>query len=304
MKTHPGAGRGPLNNAPWSPAFAGALMLAGCATTGATPQPPPPAAAPTTPPPTMQWLYGSAEAGALSIQAFHAFRDHALAATRSRPRDSVVLAQGATPATPRWVPCGNKPPAVVLDADETVLLNLGYEYDEALTGRTHNRARRDRYERTGVESVAPVPGAVTALRSLRAAGIIVIFNTNRVEANAAETARSLEFAGLGPARLGETLFLASDQSGSGKDGRRALIADRFCVVAMAGDQLGDFSDAFNTRDLSVPERRRLATSGDIAALWGNGWFLLPNPVYGPGVRGSFDEVFPQDRRWTDPGGEE
>ncbi len=280
------------------------LLLAGCATTGATPQPAPPATAPATPPSTMRWLYGSGEAGALSIQAFHAFRDHALAAARSRPRDSVVLAQGATPAAPRWVPCAGKPPAVVLDADETVLLNLGYEYDEALTGRTHNRARRDRYERTGVESVAPVPGAVTALRALRAAGITVVFNTNRMEANAAETARSLDFAGLGPARLGETLFLASDQTGSGKDGRRALIAGRYCVVAMAGDQLGDFSDAFNARDLSVPERRRLATSGDIAGLWGNGWFMLPNPVYGPGLRGTLDDLFPADRRWTDPGGTE
>ena len=294
----PGAGRGPVL------ALAGALLLAGCATTGAAPQPAPPAAAPATPPASMQWLYGSGEAGALSIQAFHAFRDHALAAARSRPRDSVILAPGRSPAAPRWVPCGNKPPAVVLDADETVLLNLGYEYDEALTGRTHNRARRDRYERTGVESVAPVPGAVTALRALREAGITVIFNTNRMAANAAETARSLDFAGLGPARLGETLFLADDRSGSGKDGRRALIAERFCVVAMAGDQLGDFSDAFNARDLSVPERRRMATSGEIAGLWGNGWFMLPNPVYGPGLRGTFDEVFPADRRWTDPQGGE
>lgn len=298
MRIRPGAGRGPLL------VFAGTLMLAGCATTGATPQPAPPAAALAAPPPSMQWLYGSGEAGALSIQAFHAFRDHALAAARSRLRDSVILAAGATPAEPRWVPCGNKPPAVVLDADETVLLNLGYEYDEALTGRTHNRARRDRYERTGVESVAPVPGAVTALRSLRQAGITVIFNTNRMAANAAETAHSLDFAGLGPAREGETLFLADDRSGSGKDGRRAVIAERFCVVAMAGDQLGDFWDAFNARDLTVPERRRLATSGDIAGLWGNGWFLLPNPVYGPGLRGTFDEVFPQDRRWTDPQGGE
>ena len=277
-------------------------MLAGCATTGATPQP---AAAPATPPPAMQWLYGSGEAGALSIQAFHAFRDYALASARNHhARDSVVLAYGATLAAPRWVPCGEKPPAVVLDADETVLLNLGYEYDEARTGRTHNTARRDRYERTGIESVAPVPGAVTALRALRQAGITVIFNTNRMAANAAETERSLDFAGLGPARLGETLFLAGNQTGSGKDGRRALIAERYCVVAMAGDQLGDFSDAFNQRGLAVPDRRRLATSGDIAGLWGNGWFMLPNPVYGPGLRGTFDEVFPADWRWTDPEGEE
>ncbi|MDB5667960.1 MAG: super, subIIIB family protein, partial [Alphaproteobacteria bacterium] len=145
MKVSPGGIRGTGRVGVFGAACAGALLLAGCATSLAGPQPGPMAAAPATPPATMQWLYGSGEAGALSIQAFHAFRDHALDAARSRPRDSVVLAQGASPAAPRWLPCGNKPPAVVLDADETVLLNLGYEYDEAVTGRTHNRARRDRY---------------------------------------------------------------------------------------------------------------------------------------------------------------
>jgi len=153
--------------------------------------------------------------------------------------------------------------------------------------------------------VAPVPGAVTALRALRQAGITVVFNTNRNAANAAQTEAALNFAGVGPARHGDTLFLSGDDSmGSRKDGRRARVADRYCVVAMAGDQLGDFSDAFNAGDLPVPERRRLATTGEIASLWGNGWFLLPNPVYGPGVRGTFDEVFPADRRWTDPEGGE
>ncbi len=253
----------------------------------------------------MQWLYGSGEAAALSIQAFHAFRDHALAAASSRPRDSVVLAEGATPAAPRWVPCGDKPPAVILDADETVLLNLGYEYDEARSGRSYSGARWSRWEQAGADRVSPVPGAVTALRALRQAGITVVFNSNRSAANAAQTEAALNFAGLGPARHGDTLFLSGDdRTGSRKDGRRSRIAERFCIVAMAGDQLGDFSDAFNERDLPVPDRRRLATSGDIAALWGNGWFLLPNPVYGPGVRGTFDEVFPADRRWTDIEGRE
>jgi predicted secreted acid phosphatase len=70
---------------------------------------------------------------------------------------------------------------------------------------------------------------------------------------------------------------------------------------MAGDQFGDFSDLLNAKALSVQERRRIALGDTFAGLWGNGWFLLPNPVYGPGVRGGFDEVFPADKRWTDPG---
>jgi predicted secreted acid phosphatase len=92
--------------------------------------------------------------------------------------------------------------------------------------------------------------------------------------------------------------------GSERIPRRAAIAGRFCVIALAGDQLGDFTDLFNARSLPVAARRAAATSGPLAALWGNGWFVLSNPVYGSGLRGGFDDVFPADKRWSDPAGED
>lgn len=282
-------------------AFLALTLLAGC-TTAPAPVPVTSAAAPTPGvPPTMQWMYGSGESGASSIQAYHVFRDHVLAAARARPTESVVLAAGATLDAPTFVPCGNRPLAVVLDLDETALQNLGYEYDEAANGRSYDQARWNRWETTGANAVLPMPGAVTALRAIREAGITVIFNSNRQAANAAQSQVAIESAGLGPARHRETLWLQGDvASGSGKDPRRAAISERYCVIAMAGDQLGDFSDLFNARDLSVPHRRRAATGGRFAQMWGNGWFMLSNPVYGPSIRGGFDDVFPADRRWSDP----
>ena len=68
---------------------------------------------------------------------------------------------------------------------------------------------------------------------------------------------------------------------------------------MGGDQLGDFFDAFNARGLPVPERRQAAGRGWAAQLWGNGWFMLPNPAYGPSLQGGIDDIFPADKRWTD-----
>ena len=288
------------------------LLLAGCATPP-TPAPAAPAAVPTSAaaaapeprvPPGMQWLYGSGEAAASSLQAYDAFRDHVLAAVRARPAQSVVLEAGSTLASPRFVPCGGKPVAVVLDVDETAIQNLGYEYDEAVRGRSYDQQIWNRWEQTGADFVAAMPGAAAALQAIRAAGVAVIFNSNRQAANATQTAAALEGVGLGPARHGETLFLQGDFApGSGKDPRRAAIAQRYCVVAMAGDQLGDFSDLFNARTLAVPERRRAAAAAPFASLWGNGWFMLSNPVYGPSLRGTFDEVFPPDKRWSDPQGE-
>lgn len=293
-------------------AAAGALLvLSACATA----QTPPPSAPPTPPstivirenpasaPPGMQWLYGSGEGGASSLQAYHAFRDYVVAKAESRPEESVVLAADATLDNPRMIPCGARPLAVVLDVDETALQNLGYSFDEALGGKSYDQARWNRWERTGSGAVLAMPGAAAALQSIRNHGVTVIFNSNRQAANAGQTRAAIEGAGLGPAVHGETLWLQGDVApGSAKDPRRAAVSALHCVIAMAGDQLGDFSDLFNARTLSVPDRRRYATTPPLSALWGQGWFMLSNPVYGPSIRGSFDDVFPADRRWSDPQG--
>ncbi len=279
------------------------LGLAACATAPVAPMARPPATvAPAQIAPGVQYLYGSAEGAAISIQAWNALVAYAAGQVRARPRDSVVLAEGATLAAPAWESCGDKPFAAVFDVDETVLLNLGYEADDAQhPGRAFDAARWDRWERTGMGKVAPVPGARDALAALRAMGVTVVFNTNRAAKNAAETVATIEGAGLGPAKHKDTLYLAGDDNtGSAKDVRRWWIADRFCVIAMGGDQLGDFSDLFNA--ISNPAARRAAASQPaIARLWGAGWFVLPNPVYGTALKGGLDDIFPADKRWPDPG---
>ena len=254
-----------------------------------------PAAADATPvPPQFQYLYGSAEAAALSRQAFRALVNYAT--YRRAAGDGVVLKPGATLAAPQWETCAGKQRAAVFDADETVLLNLGVE---ALAARNpsapFDAAQWSRWEQTGAGAVVPVPGAVEAFAALRAANIAVIINSNRSAANMAGTIAGLKAAGLGDFVPGVDLFLRNGPSG--KDARRTAIAARYCVVAMGGDQLGDFSDLFNTIASSA-ERRRVADSGAIAGMWGNGWFVLPNPVYGPALKGGFDEVFPTDKRWN------
>lgn len=280
------------------------LGLSACARPAAPPPAIAPAAAAASVPAGMQYLYGSGEGAALSIQAWRALVRFAGDQVRVRPTDSVVLAQGATLAAPRFVPCGAKPFAAVFDVDETVLLNLGYEADDAMhPGRAYSEARWSDWERTGATQVSPVPGARKALGALRAMGITVIFNTNRSAANAAATEAALNGAGLGPATHGETLFLKGDDAtGSRKDQRRWHIADRYCVIAMGGDQLGDFSDLFND-DLSTGPRRAAVSAPPVSAKWGAGWFVLPNPVYGTGLKGTQAEVFPADKRWTPSAGE-
>ncbi|WP_443971232.1 HAD family acid phosphatase [Sphingobium sp. CR28] len=279
-----------------SPVLCGALALAACAAT------PPPAAsetAPAQPGRQYRWQLGSGEAAVLSAQAHRAMATFVAAHARG-PANSVVLAPGSTPAAPRFEACGAGPRAVVYDIDETVLLNTGANYDSARRGDPpFDPARWAKWEQGGAAKVEAVPGAVDAIAAIRAAGVTVIFNSNRDRAAAAPTVAALASVGIAGAVPGDTLLLKGDVApGSAKDPRRAALAARYCVIAMAGDNLGDFADAFNDKALSTPPRRSLAQSPALVPLWGNGWFLIPNALYGGWEGANFDDIFPADKRWS------
>ena len=57
-------------------------------------------------------------------------------------------------------------------------------------------------------------------------------------------------------------------------------------------------DLFNAA-LAPGPRRAATLAAPIARSWGAGWFVLPNPVYGTGLKGGMDDVFPADKRWKD-----
>lgn len=251
----------------------------------------------------MQYLYGSAEAAALTRQTWHMLADFVDEQMASGTHRGVVLTPDSTLANAHFVPCGDKPPAIVLDVDETSILNLGAEYDELVANRhMFSDQTWDRWEKGGAAYVVPTPGAKEVLDRLRDHGVTVIFNTNRTAVNAAGAEAAINAAGLGPARHGETLFLSGDDDkGRFKDGRRQTIAARYCVLAMAGDQLVDFSDLFTTEPVGIAARRASVAYSGIADMWGNGWFVMPNPVYGSALQGGPDDIFPKDKQWRDPG---
>jgi predicted secreted acid phosphatase len=270
-------------------------------------QVPPPA--PSTLPPApagMQYLYASGEADALTRTVWHALVDFVSA--HRAARKSVVLAAGTLPEAHQWLKCTkDQPLAAVFDVDETVLLNLGAEYDAAV-GTPYSDARWQQWEVHGGQKVQPSPGAVEALAALRAMHVTVIFNTNRLAIDHDQNSATIEHAGLGPAKYfadathwrEQTLYLAdgSHYPDTAKDPRRAFIASHYCVIAMAGDQLGDFSDAFTPQTKVTPlERRALTEQRGVAEMWGQGWFAFPNPVYGWGVKGDVNEVFAPAMRW-------
>ena len=244
-----------------------------------------------------KWLFGSAESTVLIQQTYKSMVDYVLMA-EAKGRGSVIISGTPTQTSMRFTDCGKKPSAVVFDADETLIWNLGYARWAAENDKEFDPKIWDEWERTGEGKVVPLPSAVDAVNKLRQRGLTIIVNTNRDTKNAAETAATLKTAGFGDFVHGETLFLKGDVApGSGKDPRRAKIAERYCVVAMVGDQLGDFFDPFNDKKLTPDQRRYAATFTMPTSLFGNGWFLLPNATYGPWDRMTYDQTFPAETRW-------
>lgn len=257
------------------------------------------AAAEPQPAPADQWLFGSAEAQIIMEQSWKRVADFVERQAAERPEMSVVLAPGAHAKAPDFLACGDKPLAAVFDVDETMIWNLGsagafrrmgIEFDPGIWGA---------WERTGAGKAAPIPGALKGIARVRAAGVEVILNTNREAVNVAGNIETIRAAGFGDYVHGETLFLKGDTpGGSAKDGRRYAISETYCVIALVGDQLGDIADIFNEKSLSPSERRYVASAPAFKDLWDNGWFILPNPTYGPSIAGDMDEIFPPETYWT------
>ena len=148
-------------------ALAALPALAGCAVSVGDRAAPAPVAAPQ---PlkvgkAFQWEHGSGEAAVLSRQTFGAMATYAIAAAQARPAASVILAAGATPDAPRWTACApESKPAVVLDMDETSILNTGANYDSVVHGEpAFDAARWAEWERDSAAYVEPVPGSVEAI---------------------------------------------------------------------------------------------------------------------------------------------
>lgn len=176
------------------------------------------------------------------------------------------------------------PTAVVLDLDETVLDNTVYQ---ARLVRDHVAFDDKTWgEWVAAGQAEAVPGAREFIAAARRLGHTVFYVSNRecdwpppTAADScpgkAATLRNLVRLGIEPAADPARLLMRGERPDwHGKSQRRAFIAANYRIIAMVGDDLGDFVDV-----------RTFA--GDRARLdwrFGVNWFVLPNPIYGSWVR--------------------
>jgi len=177
------------------------------------------------------------------------------------------------------------PTAVILDLDETVLDNTVYQARLLRDGASYSSKSWGEWVAAG--EAEAVPGAREFIAAARRLGHAVFYITNRdckapaptaEDACPAKTATLRNLAALGIDANPERLLLRNERpewNVSLKTQRRAFVASNYRIVALVGDDLGDFVDP----------RRYAGDRERLEPRFGDTWFVLPNPVYGS---------------WTDP----
>ncbi|WP_110708328.1 5'-nucleotidase, lipoprotein e(P4) family [Salinicola sp. CR57] len=199
------------------------------------------------------WMQSSGEYVALSHQAFNLARmnlDRALAAAGSQAQ---------------------RPPAIIVDVDETVLDNSPYE--AWLIANDENYASDSWHQWVERASAAPMPGAKPFLDYAASRGVEIFYVTNRRDDETEATLRNLRQVGFPDAD--HEHFLPRTDS-SDKTSRRLRVAQSHWVVLLMGDNLGDFSQGFDRESAAA---RRAAANAQADA-FGSRYIVLPNPAYG------------------------
>lgn len=168
----------------------------------------------------------------------------------------------------------DKPPAVVLDVDETVLDNSAYQARLVLDDASYSSESWKSWVRE--EAAGAVPGARSFTQAAVEKGVQVIYLTNRDADVEAPTRDNLQALGFPVDDAPDAVLTQYEKDGWGpKEARREWVAERYRILLLVGDNFGDFASEVDT---TVSARRE--KSRDHRDLWGTGWIVLPNAQYG------------------------
>ena len=227
------------------------------------------------------WTEHSAEYQAVAAQVY-------AMAQRDLPR---LLANPEWTALPGQQDVAGKPPAIILDVDETVVSNA--KYQETLLATPYSRYGHFDWMRNN--EAVPVRGAAEMVRAAKAAGVEVFFVTNRACESFADatgdcpyeqvTIEDLREAGI--ETDADHVLMAWERPAWNKEklNRREYLARSYRVIMLFGDDYGDFVHCTRAKPLppcteAATRASRHAALDTYAGYWGNGWYVLPNPMHG------------------------
>jgi len=181
------------------------------------------------------------------------------------------------------------PPAIILDVDETVVSNVDFQLTFE---RPFANWKLDEW--SARTTATPVPGVAAFVEAARDAGVEVFFVTNRpcevIEGNPdgcpqkATTVQDIREVGI---ETDAAHVLLSEEQGWNREKlvRREYVAKTHRVIMLVGDDLGDFVPCVRDKvyapcTAAADAASRQVLVEDNAELWGNGFYILPNPMHG------------------------
>jgi len=165
---------------------------------------------------------------------------------------------------------GDKKRAIITDIDETILDNSPYEAMCIKEGISYPE-RWDEW--CGLSAALALPGAQQFLNYVAAQDVEVFYVTNRKEHLREVTLLNLQNR-VFPNADNEHLFMRT--SSTSKQSRRKPIEEEYRVILLLGDNLDDFSNAFENR--SPMDRKEMVEK--LKSTFGRRFILFPNAMYG------------------------
>ncbi len=165
----------------------------------------------------------------------------------------------------------DKPRAIVVDADETVIDNSAYEAH--LVGQDYGYSSSTWNPWMDAAEAKAIPGALEFLTYAKEQGVEVFYITNRKMVGYEGTEKNLKDLGF-PCVDEKHMLLRTGSSD--KEERRQIVKNDYNVVLYMGDNLNDFSSDFGNK--SVEER--FTATDTHKEKFGTKWIVLPNPTYG------------------------
>jgi 5'-nucleotidase (lipoprotein e(P4) family) len=267
-----------------APAPAPPTTAAAPAAPAASPPPAPPAPPSPGPPPhdllnAVLWMQRSVEYRAATTGIF------ALARIRL---DQALADPSWTAIIPKELstPYQSLPPAVIVDVDETILDNSGYQAWNAIKDTSFDPKTWTVFVNS-VTSLA-IPGAVEFCQYASSKGVKVFYVSNRTAEEEPATRKNLEKFGFPIDTAMDTVLSAREKPDwtSAKGTRRAFIAKEYRVLLNLGDNFSDFTDDYRGNEV-----QRLAVLQQYKDHWGRDWIMLPNPTYGSFESAPFNHDF-------------
>ncbi len=172
----------------------------------------------------------------------------------------------------------DKPKAVVVDIDETVLDNSPFEAYSVRTGKQYSNELW--HEWTGKAAAQATPGAIEFLKFAESKGVETFYISNRSVSETAVTLQNLRALGF-PFADEAHILLKSDTSV--KTVRRNKVSETHEILILAGDNIGDFDELFENRNQQFGFKTVDAHKAD----FGTRFIVLPNPMYGSWERVAF-----------------